>query len=484
MSSIKEKTVSGFKWQIVSQYGQKILSILTSVILARILEPADFGHFAMAFIVIDGLGLFKSLGIDSALIQRKGDIDRAAHTSFMIVPLLGVLLCAVAFLAAPFAAAALHAPILTSVIRMLGLVFIFGCLANTPMAILTRELKFKELAVRDLMAAILYSSTAVLLAWRGFGLWSLVYGYLVKQLSTFILVWTMCPYRPRFVFDSRIASELIHFGKYVFGTLLMLFLIEQIDVTLVGRLLGAAMLGFYAMARNTANLVGSHVIVILTRVLYPVYARLQGDKAEIKRICLKVVKTMTIFSFPFAAGMAILTKELVEVVYGNKWLAVVPLLKIFAVKVAAVSLTAGFDPIFGACGKPRWSFWLRFMEVVLMTVLLPTLISAYGIEGAVGAVVLSTLCVVPVKLTLIDRLIGFSLGELVNAVQPSLIGTLVVSAFILAAKSLMAISARNLQDALLLAGLLAAAGGIYFVLLYFLDRKAVREIKNLALGIR
>ncbi len=143
MSSLKQRTVSSVKWLVINNVLQKAINVVAFAILARILQPRTFGLFAMAFIAIDGFSLFKSFGIDSALIQRKDNhLDVVKDTAFFLTQTVGLVIFALFQLAAPIAANLLHNQDVLSIMRALSVVFIFGCLGRIPTALLTKKNAF------------------------------------------------------------------------------------------------------------------------------------------------------------------------------------------------------------------------------------------------------------------------------------------------------------------------------------------------------
>ena len=203
--NIKNATLSGIKWIFVASISQRLLGIATTVFLARLLEPADFGLFALAFVLIDGFGLFKSLGVDTALIRQKERVEEAADTAFCLIPLIGLSLSAILFFAAPLGAMVLKNMALTPVVRSLSAIFVFSCLAQVPAVLLQKEMHFWKRSVSEIAAAVTYSATAVILAFSGFGVWSLVYAYLLKTMMNMGMVWVFSGWRPHFRFRKDLA---------------------------------------------------------------------------------------------------------------------------------------------------------------------------------------------------------------------------------------------------------------------------------------
>ena len=214
----------------------------------------------------------------------------------------------------------LREPSLTSVIRILGLIYIIKCFSRVPSALYVKELNFKTKAIIELSAEVFNSTVAITLAFLKFGVWSLVYAYLVKQLITFIGFWKFCPWRLRPEFDWHIARELIHFGKFVFSSSLLWFLVKNLDRMVIGRLLGTVILGFYAIAYNIANLTATHFTGLVSQVMFPAYSKIQNDRNKMEEVFLRTMKYISLVSIPFCVGIFILAPDFLRIVYGEKWL--------------------------------------------------------------------------------------------------------------------------------------------------------------------
>jgi len=475
MSSFKKKIISGLKWVSFSRYAQKGMTFLSFIILARILEPSDFGLFAMAFIVIDGLGIFKNLGINSALIQRKDDVEQAAHTAFWMVPILGISIFLLLYVLAPTVSIILKEQQLTPVIRCLGIIFVLGSVQSVPQALLSKQMKFKELEIRDLISVMLYCMCAITLAYWGLGIWSLVYAYLLRRFTLLILTWKIAQYKPRFVFNKRIAWELVHFGKFIFGSSLVYFFVINIDNFFIGRMLGVTMLGFYALAYNISDLTSTHLSQLIGKVMFPAYAKIQDDKEMMKRTSLKIIKAISIVSLPFGIIIMMLAEEIISIVYGTKWLPVAPALKILALCSIFLPFVSPLGSIFIACGKAKWNFYLSLIIILVMTISIPVMVSYQGLLGAAIAVTFSRLITIPVRFILVKDLIGLRINELVRTIRPVVISSTVMAMLIYLLKT--GFEPYHVNDIIFLGTIILMAGIVYFFALLIVDKQGMHDIK-------
>ncbi|MCB9721565.1 MAG: oligosaccharide flippase family protein [Candidatus Omnitrophica bacterium] len=213
--SLKMKAIRSVKWTTMAEVVLKISSMVVTIFLARMLDKEDFGLYALAFVVIDGLGLFKSIGIDKALIQRTKDLDKATDTAFLIIPPMGIVLYGVLWVITPFVASFYPEAIdLPEVLRALGLFFVIFTLSKVPLTLLEKDIKFDVIARITSFSQVFYSVT-LLTAFSGFGVWSLVIAYLGTELVRCISVLAGRALAAVLTFDKKIALEMLHFGKFV-----------------------------------------------------------------------------------------------------------------------------------------------------------------------------------------------------------------------------------------------------------------------------
>lgn len=479
MTSLKRQTISGIKWIAFNNYIQKALSVCTFIILARMLEPKIFGLFAMAFVAIDCLHLFKTLGVDTALVQRKDDIELAAHTAFSFIPLLGIVVFLFVYFFAPYSAILFHEPALTPIVRMLGLIFVLGAIGNVPQALLTKQMRFKELVNRDLLAAFFYSLSAILLAYLKFGIWSLVYAYIFRTFLSVVLSWLISGYKPKLKFDKRIAVELLSFGKFILGSSIIVFLISNIDNFFVGRMLGATILGYYALAFNISNFTAANISSLINRVIYPAYAKMQDDRNDIKKASLKVIKYLSVFAFPFGLILLLLSNELVLLIYGNKWLPMVPALKILALGSMFLPLISIAPSVFRACGKPKLEFNLSLFRIILMLIGIPVMVVKFGLTGAAIAVTFSNLIQIPITFRFLARLLNLKFTDALTDLKPAIISSIVMGFTIFSLKFLVGFELINFANKILFGFSLLGFAALYLFVFYFLDRTLFKEIKLL-----
>jgi len=464
---------------------QRAIQTCATIILARILGPADFGLFALAFVAIDALGLFKSMGFDSALIQRKDNIEKAANTAFFIIPVLGIALYLILAISAPWIGKFLNNQQVVGVIRALGIIFVISCLGKVPAALMEKNMRFRQISIIEVTTAIIFSTTAVVLAILGMGVWSLVIGYILKTIYQNIMFFIYYKWRPKLEFDKKVALEMFNFGKFLFLGGVVWFLKMNLDNMLVGRLLGVTALGLYAIAFNIANFGADYFGGRVYRVIFPAFAKLQSDKYDLRQAFLKTTKLISIFAFPFCAILFLLGGELIRIVYGTKWIAAIPVLKVLAFAGLFNTLPIAMAPTFNATGNPKATFWAIFLQTLLFCVFVIPAIKLFGLVGVGAIVALSSIIVNIGYLPFTMRLASLRLSDIFSSISPGLISSLAFGLVILLIKSffLKGLVFTGFIFYLNTFILIAISFLIYLFLLYRLDKAIVREIKLMLIGI-
>lgn len=483
MPNLKERTVSGFKWLVINNILQKMLSIGTFAVLARILEPSTFGIFAMAFVAIDGVGIFKTFGLDGGIIQKKDCPEEANHTAFFLIQAISVSLFLLFFVLTPLVADFFNYTGLKSILRALGIVFVLGGLGRVPSALLTRSLRFRLISTIDLIGAAVNSLFAILFAYLSPTVWSLVGAYLIKQSVITGLAWHFSGYQLRWHFDKKIAAELFSFGKFLIGLSVLWYLGSNLNHLVVGKLLGAAALGYYAMAVNATNFINNQFTHIISRVMFPAYSAIQDDLETLKRAYLKTIKFISMLSLPFSVVLICLADEFVLTLYGEKWLSIVPLIRWLGFGQIAAPILIASGSLFRGSGRPDYDFRINLFQLCIQV---PLAIFFTKIGGLVGAAAAGLVCLAvmgPINLYLVRKITQVKFREFMAQLLPAASCSLIMLIAILLLKNLFRthslISLPPLSHFMVF-GLLAAAGILaYAISFFFIDRPATLEVRRL-----
>jgi PST family polysaccharide transporter len=465
-SGVARKTVQGIFWNYTSFGLGKGLVFLTTAILARLLTPEDFGLVAVATIAVDYLSILKDLGLGEALIQRRRDVEQAAHTVFTMNVILGLLLTGISVAVAPLVALYFRSPEVTPVLRWISLSFAINALGNTHSTRLTRRLEFRTKLVPDIGRSVVKGIFSIVLALLGMGVWSLVIGQLVGTLAGVILTWMVEPWRPRLFIDLRLARGMLGFGSSVIVDDALSIIGDNMDYVIIGRIFGESMLGIYLLAYRLPELLVISLLWILARTLFPAYAAIQDNPELLRRGFLTTIRFVAIISLPVCLGLGLVADPIIRVAFGPQWLEAIPVLRALAGFAFISSIGFNVGDVYKAVGRADI---LARLSIVNLLMLVPALWigSRWGLVGvALGHVVVSVLYMV-LRLSVATRFVQVSVTDILRELRPALVAGLALA---VAVVPLMFWTAP-LVPALRLAVAAAAGAAAYLGVLWLTDRE-------------
>lgn len=479
MSEAQEPTLgssarSGARWAASAYYMNTAVRLGISVGLARLLAPADFGTMALAMAFVGFVALVQDSGLSSALVQHPEPVGPAASTVLVITTAGGIVLAAVSWVLAPWIAAFVESPQATPFLRALGLLFVVRGLTNPPRALLQRRMGFRALAGVELSSTAAYGAIGVGLAVGGFGVWALVVAQMVSEVVTAAVVWRATEFRPRLSeFDLRVARALAGFGRYMVAASLLGMLHMQLPTLLVGKMLGAEILGFYWVAFRWAQLPIQGLTYVASRVAYPIYARLRNETGRFAEGYLRVLRTILVLAMPTSIGLALVAEPLIATLYDARWQTAVMPLRILAFYglFAAVASTTG--EVFKGAGVPRYVTMYAVLYNVILGASLFFLGRALGLEGIAYATVLAPLGVTVVALRRTAIILGIPPRTILSLLVAPIQGTMVMTVVVLGVSRLLALAGVGPVIELVV---LAVSGALaYGAVLYWADPAWCRE---------
>ncbi|MBI4430620.1 MAG: lipopolysaccharide biosynthesis protein [Candidatus Omnitrophica bacterium] len=486
MKSLKQKTVSGVKWEIVNKVLQKVISVVSFAVLARILEPSSFGLFALAFVAIDGLNLVRSFGLDSALIQRKESVQEASDTTFFLVLASGIVIFFICQVIAPYVGIFFKNREVAPVMRALGAIFLLNSISKVPSALLAKQMEYKKIAFVGLCGSVTNSVLAIGFALISPTVWSLVWAYVIKQLVITVISWRMAGYRLKWSFEWKAARELFRFGKFMLGLGFLWYLSVNLDDIVIGKMLGTVMVGYFAVSNNVANFINTHFTQLVSGVMFPAYARIQDDAEALHRVYLKTIKFISILSIPFSIGLIFLSEEFVYTLYGSKWQPIVRLVRLYGFVQLIAPIKACSTPVFMAKGRPDYSFNLTLCGLLIRIPLLVILLKQFGLIGSVISELIVVVLFAPINLELAKKIVHFQYAQLFGQLSASLWSGAAMAGSIILLKEFLPIASPAQADYHLLKLLILGGTGVltYFGTYYLLDRKSVVEAKQLVFNLK
>src|SRR3990172_4442999 len=430
----------GAFWNTLQLLTARGTSLLVKLVLARLLLPKDFGIVGMAAIFIDVLGVVTDLGLAAALIQvKKGKASRVHYDTAFWASLgfSGIILISLIYLVAPFAVLFFGEPTLQTIIPVLGLGTFLQSLGTIHRVLLTRDLHFKPIGVSEAVSSISAGFVAIALALLGAGVWALVFQDLAYILISLPFLWRAAKWRPRLQFSRAAFWELFGVGFSDMLLRLITFFTKNVDYLLVGRFLGAELLGIYTLAFVLTDTFRQQIWAVFSNVMFPVYSKLQDDVSRVRDYYLKVIRYNTLIVTAIMLPLIYYSASFVLTLFGDRWLQAVFPIRILA--LSAILVTMGGTPETVLRGLGRFNVNLRLTLITVFFIAVPAFslgIYFLGINGAALAVLTYQTASRILFEMQMQKLIGVSKSGILGAVKPTLLGVaatlpvLVVSFFL------------------------------------------------------
>jgi O-antigen/teichoic acid export membrane protein len=317
--SLKQKTVSGLLWSFVDTFAGQGLTFIVGIILARILSPREFGLIGMITVFIAVSESFINSGFSSALIRKKDCTNIDFSTVFYFNLAAGILFFLLLFFTAPFIAGFFDEPKLKPIVQVLGIVLIIDSLTLIQRTILTKRIDFKLQARISVIASLGSGVIAIVMAYKGFGVWSLVAQRIAKQGLNSIFLWLWNRWKPLLIFSMQSFRELFGFGSKLLVSGLIDTLYRNIYYLIIGKFFSAQELGYYTRADEFQRIPSQNLNGIIGRVSYPVLASIQDDKPRLKNNYQKLIRSTMFITFVLMLGMAAAAEPMIITLIGEKW---------------------------------------------------------------------------------------------------------------------------------------------------------------------
>lgn len=413
-------------WSIFQVIGRQGITLIMFSLLALLLKPADFGTLAMAMTWIAFVKLFSEMGFGAALIQRQDVNSSHFSTIFITNIVVGVFLTIIGIILSFPCALFFKNPDVQPIVAVLSLNFLVNSFSWTQQAIAQKELRFRHLAIRDISAALIGGIAGIILALLGFGIWSLVVQSLVTNIIATLLIWFLSKWRPVLKeFSFKYIKQLWPYSSKIFAFIIFKYFAQNTDKLIIGYFLGNITLGLYIFAFRIVVYPISMVVGAIGNYLFPKFSRMQNDLKTINKSYLYVVKAINSVVAPLMVIVAFLSPFLVQLIWGQKWLPAVPLMQILVVVAIAQSLISPVGQLMKALNRPGWLIYWSVFFGLIVSILIWVGIH-YGLAGAVGGLALAHIFAIPIIFFISIRLIHIKLGDILNALFPSLLSTLLM----------------------------------------------------------
>ena len=384
--NLASTTARGVQWTTAATVLTAVMQIGYTAVMARLLDPAAFGLVALTGVVLRFGSYFAEMGLGHALVQRSEIDDDDVRATFTASLGMGLVVAALAVLAAPLAVIVLKNEAVVPLLRVQALGFVAVGLGATATSLLRRDMRFEALAKVEVAAYVLgYGGVGVSLAWLGLGVWSLVLASLAQQFFAALLSYAVVRHSLQFIWRRAPYARLLGYGGRVSVVGFLEFVNGNLDTLLIGRLLGSTLLGIYNRAYMLLYLPMYFLTNSLARVAFPAFSKIQNDLPRVRALYLTSSTLVATVVLPVCAGVAVAAPELVQVLLGPRWAASVPILRVLCLSIPLSMTTLFAGVVADARANLRQKVILNLQFMTLLAGLF-WLLRGYGLAGIAGAI--------------------------------------------------------------------------------------------------
>ena len=318
------KIVNNLVWKYAERCGAQIIQFIVQIILARLLTPSDYGIIGLITVFISISLVFAQSGLGQALVQRKEIDNEEFSTVFYFSMIFSVILYGILFLCAPVISNFYNEPVLTSIVRVLGVTVIIGAINSVQQAYVQKTMQFKRFFWSTLGGTLVSAAVGIYMAYRGYGVWALVGQQISNQLVNTVILWLTVKWRPMLMFSVSKAKQLFSYGWKLLCSSLIDTIYNNIYSLIIGKFYSPADLGYYNRGKQFPMLIIQNINSAIDSVLFPVMAEAQDEKQRLKAMVRRSIVTSTFLLFPAMAGLAAIAKPLTVTLLTEKWLPAVP----------------------------------------------------------------------------------------------------------------------------------------------------------------
>lgn len=426
-TSLKKQALSGMLWSGIQRFGTLGIAFISNLVLVRFLDAEVFGAIGILLVfvaisqsIIDG-------GFTSALIQRKDASQTDYSTVFFWNLGVSAVMVILLYLSAPAIANYFHSPILSKVLRVQSVLLIIHAMCVVQSAKLTKSLSFKALSIRSVTANFAGAVVAIVMAYKGYGIWSVVTQELVAATVGSILLWVLCGWTPSLTFSWKSFKGMFKFGGFIFLSSIVETLYTNVQSFIIGRAFSISDLGYYTQAKKLENVPVSSASTMLAQVLFPVYSSISDDYNRLKGMVRRNMAMVTYISFPAMLLLAILARPILVILYTDKWLASIPMFQILCLGGMFHAINVCNTMLFKALGYGGVYFVLQTVKRVVCLVFILFSIQ-FGLYPMLWTIAAALLISYVINVIYTHKYFRYTISEQLSDIMPNLILSLLVGA--------------------------------------------------------
>ena len=427
--NLKKQTASSLVWNVFNKIGYQVIAFCVAIITTRILSPEDFGYIAALALFTILSGVLIESGFYVALIRRDNNSRADYSAAFYFNVLLSIVLYLILFFCAPIIADFFHMPPLVNLSRVIFLSLVINSFAIVPNVILTKGLKFKQIAISDLGGMVISSIITIVMAVKGFGYWAIAAQQVSQVFFKTVFFWCFSKWLPCWKSNFAVIKELFSFSFAIIISSLLTHISKYIYNFIIGRTYSTADLGFYGQANKYYQIPVNVITNSVTGVAYPVFSSLNNDKERQVTYIKKIIALMSFFAFPVITGFLAVAPNFITVVITDKWMPILPYLQMFLISALVQPFITLNINIFNVKGYSKFFLYVEILMVCLTAFFL--LIMHNSIMQMIVGFLLTNFIVCVVTLFLVKHCVGISCFMQIRQMLPSLLISVAMCAIVM-----------------------------------------------------
>lgn len=464
-NSLKQKTVTGVIWKFFERVGTEMVTFIVSLILARILSPSDYGVSAIVTVFISLLNVFVTSGYGTSLIQKKDADDNDFNTIFTFSGILSIFLYIALFFSAPYIAKFYEKPILTALIRVMGLRLPISSYNAIQNAYVAKRMEFKKFFYATLAGTIVSAVIGISMATTGCGVWALAGQYVSLMLVNTLVLNFIVPWKYKPYYSHKLAVPLIKYGSNVLLATLMDTLYLEVRSLIIGKKYDTAALAYYNRGEQFPKLIALNIATTIDGTLMPAFCKIQDNIDALRNAFRRSIQVSTTIVVPLMIGMTIVAKPMVIAILTEKWLEAVPYIQIYCISYMFNPLQSASNQVIKALGKARLFLYLEIFKKSIFLISLLFAVKYGPLYIALTAVFVMAVSVL-VNMIIMRKLLDYSFKQQIIDVLPQIILSVVMGIAIMPMKYVI-------SQSIILLMVQVIAGAIIYILLYFIFRRDI-----------
>lgn len=428
MKNLEKKLRKGLLWSVLQALMKRVFDLFVKLVLLNILFPEDFGIVSIAAAFSSIIYVIAEFGLKSALVQKKKtELFDIHYQSVFWWSLFWscIIYCFVYFVGTPTVSEFYNEPLLLKIIPVLAIPIILEAITLIFRVKMLRNLNFKIIAIINTIATVLSGFIALIMAFKGAGLWALVIYIFLPFLFVLPIYILTVDWRPKFLFKLSALTEIFRFSIFTFSTALVLIVSSNIDYLFIGKLISTESLGIYSLAYMLTVLVSNQVTSMIDRVMFPFYSNVQNNIIMVKIHYLKSLQYYSLLLYPVMLGLIVLCSPMIKTFFDTRWIEAKTPIRILALVVLVNLFTHSGTIVYRSIGKPKLEMFIS--SITLFFVTLPAVYfgSFYGLNGVAFALLISAFANLLISLYFLYKELSITFLDILVKLKPPIIAFII-----------------------------------------------------------